>query len=70
MAKLKTTAAAQNEVAKAFVQLAQLMRVYADDQHGSMRWQSTARARRECEVRAEVYNSIADEILAIEIETN
>lgn len=38
-------------------ELAEIFKTYASDQIGSMRWQQSARAKRECEIRAEIWRA-------------
>ncbi|MFZ5692428.1 MAG: hypothetical protein ACOY5F_14360 [Pseudomonadota bacterium] len=55
---------ADNEtiIRSAYLSAAQVFEVYASDQIGSKRFQSTAKAKRECDIRAEVWNDAASEL--------
>lgn len=55
-------AASLSDIADAF-------ETYASDQIASKRWQTTQRAKRDCEVRAEIWRQAASDLRVTEIES-
>lgn len=49
-------------VKQAYEDAANVFEIYADDQIAAKRWQSTAKSKRECEIRAEIWREAAKEL--------
>lgn len=64
----KLTTSAPKEVREVLDAFASLCSTYASDQRHMLRLNLTARARREHEVRAEVYEGLAEELRTTAIE--
>lgn len=54
-----------DEVRKHFNDYADVLDIYASDQIAALRWQKTAKSKREVEIRSEVYADIARELRSI-----
>ncbi len=50
-------------------ELAEAFDTYADDQIASMRWQSTQKSKRECEIRSAVWRDAANLVRECEIDS-